>query len=156
SRSFSYHLDLQMRHDLTVQLDRNLEIAKLFDRFRKLQLAALDVEPLLRQRGRDVGARYRSVQRVGLADFSRDDDLEIGQPLGYGTRDLLLFGLPRLKLLPLALDLFLVAFRRKQGELAREQVVARVAVGNLHDLAAASQFLDMLSQNDFHRVPLSR
>ena len=65
-------------------------------------------------------------------------------------RDLLLFGLLRIELDLLALDLFLVAFGRQQRQLARQQVVARVAVGDFHDLAAASEVVDMFSQYDFH------
>ena len=37
-----------------------------------------------------------------------------------------------------------------QRQLAWQQVVARVAVGDLYHLAAASEVVDMLSQNHFH------
>ena len=56
---------------------------------------------------------------------------------GHGFRLPLLFGLARLHDLPLALDVLLVALGRQQRQLPRQQVVARVAVGDLDDLAAA-------------------
>ena len=67
--------------------------------------------------------------------------------------DLLLLGFLRLELPALALDLLPVAVGDEQRQLARQQVVARVAVGDLHDLAAAAEIVDVLSQNDFHRYP---
>ena len=45
---------------------------------------------------------------------------------------------------------FLLPVGHQQRQLARQQVVARVAVGDLHDLAAAAEVLDVLSKNDFH------
>src|SRR5215470_4166673 len=67
----------------------------------------------------------------------------------------LLLGLTRLHDLPLALDVFLVAFGCRQRELARQQVVARIAVRDLHDLATPPQFLHVVSENDFHDVSLA-
>jgi hypothetical protein len=64
----------------------------------------------------------------------------------------LLVRLARVHLLALALDVLLVALGRRQGELARQQIVACVAVRDLHDLAALAELLDELSQNDFHNV----
>ena len=49
------------------------------------------------------------------------------------------------------LDVAAIALRGRQRQLARQQVVAGVAGGNLHDLAAFAQILDVLSENDFHR-----
>ena len=42
----------------------------------------------------------------------------------------------------------------RQRQLARQQVVARVAVGHLHDFAAVPDVLDVVSKNDFHECPL--
>ena len=95
--------------------------------------------------------RHRAVQRLGLADLARDHDLDARHPRGQRLGDLLLLGFLRLELRALALDLLLVALGDQQRQLARQQVVARVAVGDLHDLAAAAEVVDVLSQNDFHR-----
>ena len=48
-----------------------------------------------------------------------------------------------------------VARRRRQRQLARQQVVARVAVGDLHDVAAPAEVLDVITKNDFHGSPPS-
>ncbi len=45
---------------------------------------------------------------------------------------------------------FLLPVGGEQGELARQQVVARVAVGDLHDFAAPTEIVDVVSKNDFH------
>src|SRR5438094_70321 len=146
------HLDV--RRDIGVQSDRNVEVAEPFDRLRQVQLAAIDLEPLGRQRFGDVGRRDRAVQRVGLADLLGDRDIERAQALDHRLGDLLLLGFFGHELPPLALDLFLVAFGRQQGELPRQQVVTGVAVGDLDDLASASQVVHVLTQNHLHICPL--
>ncbi len=63
----------------------------------------------------------------------------------------------RLELLALALDLLLVAVGGEQRQLPRQEVVARVAVGDLDDLAALAEMVHVFSKNDFHRIdPLIR
>ena len=131
-----------------------VELAELLDRLVQLQLAAVDLEALGGQRLGDVRRRDRAEQRLGLADLARDHDLDAGHAVGERLGDLLLLGLLGLELRALALDLLLVALGREQRQLARQQVVARVAVGDLHDLAAAPEVVDVFSQNDFH-VPRS-
>ena len=118
----------------------------------QLDLAAIDVETLGRQRLGDVGVGHRAEQRVGLADPPRDLDLDAGEPIGDRLRDPLLFGLFRVVLDLLALDHLLVARGREQRQLARQQVVARVAVGDFHQLAAPPEVVDVFSQNDFHEL----
>ena len=120
----------------------------------QLELAAIDLEALRGQRLGDVGRGDRAVQRFGLADLAGDDDLDVGQPIGDRLGDLLLLGFLGVELGALALDLLLVAVGRQQRQLARQQVVARVAVGDLHDLAAAPEVVDVFSQNHFHIQPL--
>ena len=70
----------------------------------------------------------------------------------FGRR--LLFGFLRIELHALALDLLQVAGRRDQRQLARQQIIARVAVGDLHDFAALPDVFDVVSENDFHVMPL--
>src|SRR2546428_1180571 len=152
--AFSDDAHLDMRRAIGVQSDRNVEVAKPFDRLRQVQLTAIDLEPLGRQRFGDVGRRDRAVQRVGLADLLGDRDIERAQAFDHRLGDLLLLGFLGHELPPLALDLFLVAFGRQQGELPRQQVVTGVAVGDLDDLASASQVVHVLTQNHLHICPL--
>ena len=44
----------------------------------------------------------------------------------------------------------LLPVSREQRQLARQEVVSGVAVGDLDDLAAIAQVLDVFSKNDFH------
>ena len=85
-----------------------------------------------------------------LEMVTRDLDLDVRHARGDGLGDLPLFGFLRVELRALALDLLLVAFGRDERQLARQQVVARVAVGDSDDFAALSQIVHVLSQNHFH------
>jgi len=85
-----------------------------------------------------------------FADLAGDHNLGAAEAIGDGLRHLLLLGLFRIELHLLALDDLLVAFGGQQGHLARQQVVARVAVGHLHEVAAASEVVDVFSQYHFH------
>src|SRR6185436_17731052 len=143
SRSLGHHLHLDRRRHATMQLDGEINRADSLDRLGELQLAPIDVEALLRQRLGDVGRGDRAVQRIGLADPAGDDNLDARQPVGDRLRDFLLFRFLRVELGALPLYLLPVAGRHRQGQLAREQVVARVAVGDLHDLAAIPEVLDV-------------
>jgi len=98
----------------------------------------------------DVAARHRAVQRFGFADLPRDLEVDRVEALGDRLGDLPLLELLGVELHALALDLLLVAVRGEQRELARQQVVTRVAVGDLHDFAAPSEVVHVLSENDFH------
>ena len=62
----------------------------------------------------------------------------------------LLFVLLGLELAALALDVLPVADRDEQRQLARQQIVARVAVGDFHDLATPAEIVHVFSQNHFH------
>ena len=69
-------------------------------------------------------------------------------------RDLLRL-LEALRLVPRALLLALAQLgdlrgRGRLGELARQQEVAREAAGDVDDLAAEADLLDVLQQDDFH------
>ena len=59
-----------------------------------------------------------------------------------------------LELHAFALDVLPVALGRHERELPGQQEVPRIAVGDLHDLAAAPEIVHVLSKNDFHRWPL--
>ena len=70
----------------------------------------------------------------------------LGQRLGLR----LLFRVADLGDLLLALDLPLVGVGHRQRQLARQQVVARVAGRHLDDVAAPAEVVDVFSENDFH------
>src|SRR5437867_8261713 len=150
--AFADDLHLHFGGEVAVQLDWDVEFTDLLDRLGQLDLAPLDLEALGRQPLRDVGRRHRAVERLGLADLARDHNLDRGQAIRHRLRDLQLVGFLRLELRAFALDLFLVAVGGEQRQLARQEVVARVAVGDFHHLAAAPQVVDVLSENHFHNI----
>ena len=60
------------------------------------------------------------------------------------------FQLARFSVFPLAFDLTFVSFVDRQGEFARQQIVASISLGDFDDVAPAPQMFDVFSQNDFH------
>src|SRR5258708_2165269 len=66
--------DLEVQRDLTVERDRHVVLADPVERLLQVDLAPIDLEALGGERGRDVAARHRSVQRFGFADAPRDFD----------------------------------------------------------------------------------
>ena len=90
-----------------------------------------------------VSPTFRLISRLSMA----------AEPFADRVGHFLFFGLDGVQLRPLALDLLLVPVGDEQRKLARQQIVARVAVGDLHDFAAASQVLHVLSKDNFHERP---
>src|SRR5262245_61506814 len=84
--------------DAAMQLDRHVDLADPLDRVVELELAPIDVEAFREQRFGDIGRGHRPVERFGLADLARDDDLEIGEPRRHRVGDLLLLELLRFEL----------------------------------------------------------
>src|SRR6266851_6508894 len=148
--SFSHDADLEVRRDVAMELHRNGVVAELLDRLRELQLAAVQLEAFGGERLGDVAAGDRAVERLGLADLAGNLDLDAGHPLRHCLGDLLILELFHVELHALALDLLFVALGRQQRHLPRQEVVARVAVRDLQQVAAASEMVDVFSQYDFH------
>ena len=138
--------------DVAMHLHRHLHLAERLDRIDQLDLALVHLEPLRLERVRDVGGRHRSIHHVVLADAARDLDLELLQPLRVRLGGRALLRVADLGNFLLALDLLLVRLGHREGELARQQKVARVSGGDLDDFAAATEIVDVLSENDFHDV----
>ena len=142
-----------------LKLDRNFELAELLDRLRQEACDAIDPRiPLCGERCGDVGRRDGAEQHLVLADLPGDLDFHGAHASGQALGDLLLFGFLRLELLALALDLLLVAVGGEQGQLAGQEVVACVPVGDLDDLAAVAEVVGRASSGRMTSivVPLIR
>src|SRR5260221_6111647 len=131
-------------------------LAQGLERFGHLDLPLVDLEALRLERGRDVRRGDRPVQRVVVADPAADLDLELADPLRDRLGRALLFEIARLGELLFPLDLALVVVGHDERELARQQVVPSIAGRDLHDVAAAAQVFDVLSEDDFHGCLLPR
>jgi hypothetical protein len=139
-----------------MELEWDGVLADRLDRFGQDQLAAIDLEALPLEEVGDVGRRHRAVQLVGVTDAPDDHDVDGVQARGDSLGLALLFRLALLDDLALALDVLLVAVGGRQRQLPGQEVVAGIAVGDLDDLAALAQFLDMFSQNNFIDLNLLR
>src|SRR5580765_1927185 len=142
--------DLQLRGHVAVQLDRDRRLAERLQRLGQVDLAAIDVEPLHRQRLRDVGGDDRTIELFGIADAAGNRQLGLRDPLRQRLGRLPVFGLARVGELALAFDQLLVPVGDEQGQLARQQKVARVAGRHLHHLATLAEVVHVLTKNDFH------
>ena len=129
-----------------MQLHGHHMFAEHLQRLSELDLATVDGQTAGRERFGDVRARHRTEQRVLVAHAPRNGDLERDQPrgqrLGFHDR-------PRRAPRPWPLCRIAARFsgRHREGQLAGQQVVARVPVGDLGDLAALAQVLDVLFQH---------
>jgi hypothetical protein len=74
------------------QAYRYLEVAELFDRLLQVDLAAIDLEVLRRQRFHDVLGRYRPEQLVVFARLLHDRHAHAVHQLGQVFRLALLLG----------------------------------------------------------------
>src|SRR5439155_6738000 len=146
-------LDLYRHHgrDGAGNPERDPVLAEGPNRLVQLDLALVDRLPeLLRERLGHVGGGHGPVEPALLANL-RVDLQRLGlEPLG----DLL--GLPLLasqaalgRLLS-SLDLFQGTRRGRDGEPTREEIIARIAIRHLFDLACPAQVLDVFAEDDFH------
>src|SRR6185295_3980907 len=78
--------DFELRGDVAVQLDWYGRRAERLERFGELDLPAIDLETVRRQRLGEIRRRHRAVELLGVADAPRDRQLELrdagGQRLG--------------------------------------------------------------------------
>src|SRR6185503_9166147 len=115
------------------------------------ELAAVDPDLLLLPEAvGDVRRRDRAEERAGWAGVDVEPQLE-GLEAGRDRAGLV----DALRLVPRPLRFALLelapqAGRRRLGEAAWQQEVAGVAAGDVHDLAAQAQLVDVLVQHDFH------
>ncbi len=133
-----------------MQLHRHVVLADRLQRLFERDLPPVDREALRLQLLRDIARRHRAEQMLVLADLPLEHQLNLVQ-LGRQrfSRRLLLRRLAHCGGLHL-LDHGLVGRRRFNRQLARQQIVAPVTVGNLHHIAAMSKLVDVFLQNDFH------
>ena len=59
------------------------------------------------------------------------------------------------QVLPFGLDDFQIAGSYGIGQLSRQKEIAGIAVGNLDDLAGASERIDGFAKNDFHNYSVT-
>src|SRR3989449_1567285 len=124
--------------------------------FRSVDLPFVHVQLLLREAALDITCRDRAVELVFFPDLYGKGELDAGEPLGLRHRRLLLHDPLLGQALRLVGDALLVGLGGRVSEPFGQEIVARVAVLHLHDLARPAQVLHVLSQDDLHRAPFDR
>ncbi len=133
-----------------MQAHDDLVDAQFLDRRGQDDLLAIDREA---RRGRGLGGvagADRAVERAAVGGGADHDELLALQALGH--RRGLAPGLEvlRLELLLLALEAGLVLLRGPERLALRQEVVARIAVLDVHDLAHLAELGDALQQDHLH------
>src|SRR6266545_2339158 len=147
---------LELRRDAGVEPDGYRVLPECLDRLVERDAPALDLDPGPAEEIGDVLGRDGPEE---LALLGRLAPLLVGEPLD-ALAHALRIGLDARRLgLLLALDVLQVAQVARGGgdrELLRDEVVARVAVGDVLDLAPASDLRDVVEQDDLHELTRRR
>ena len=145
-RGFLRNHNLQVSRDVLVQLDRDVELTDWSSAAHPAGSCGGRSRSPACQLSRDVARRDRTEELIVLADLALEGDLDsasASQPaLGCG---LFLHGAANGRFLHLHDD-GLVGKVASMARLLRQQVVAAVAVGNLHDVAAMTSFRRLPSE----------
>src|SRR5690242_8002232 len=135
---------------VSMQADGNAVDAQRTNWLVEVDLALLDHEALRLELVGDVRGSHRAEELALFADPRGERErhlLEFRRLLRSAGAALLLCLLQTLALL---LDTLAIAGRRLICEAARQQIVARVAGRNLHDVPRMTEVLNCLSEYDFH------
>jgi len=122
-----------------MQAHRHHELAERLDGLVERDAAPLDLDAVLREEAREVGAAHRAEEPALVGGLPALGEVQGLDGLGLALR--VRPELRRLRVLPRLdlLDVLEVRGGGVQGELLGQQEVARVAVGNVADLTAAPQ-----------------
>jgi hypothetical protein len=152
--ALGHHEGLHLDLDALEERDRDRVAADALDRVVEADLPAVDPDlPRAPDLVRDVRRRDRAEERPGGAGLHVEREHRLPQRV----RDRLgLVGRRRLVAGTLGVPLLELGDLRGRGplrQLAREEEVARVAVGHVHDLAPEAELLDVVEEDDVHRYP---
>ena len=133
------------------QADLHLGVAQLADRLVEHDLAAVELDAGLRQHGvGDVGGGDRAEELAALAGTRLHLDGLRTELRGDLLRRLAVARLLRLAAAPHRLGLRDDALGRLHRQTTRHQVVARVAVGHLEEVALLAERVDVFAEDDLH------
>src|SRR5712691_5009978 len=149
---FLFDDDLERAGDFLIDLCSHLVFPDDLDGLGELNLALIQLKALLGKSFGNVGRGNRAEELVAFAGLARKAQGHGGESLGLFLRGFALgggaFG-------ECGADFFEALQRRSCGfdaQLARQQIVARVARRDFHDLAARAEFFHIFLQNNLHRA----
>src|SRR5262249_16205230 len=142
---------LELSGDLRMQADWHAELAERLDRLIESDATSLDVELVLAEECGDVASSDRSEEPILIRGLPRHCQMQgfdgLRQLVGLGE---VLGGLAVLARLD-ALQVLQVRGRRRQRQLVRQEIVPRIAIRDIPDLAAPTKRGNVFEQNDLHR-----
>src|SRR5688572_11494583 len=136
------HPDLDLGLHVRMEPDRHAVNAQSLDRLMQVNLALFDAMTQRLELLDDVAGGDGAEQLALLADPRRKRERHLLKDRDLTLRLLSTRVFRGLESLPLRLDLLLVAFRRDDGDAARQEVVAGEAVGDLHHIARVPELFD--------------
>src|SRR5437764_1453211 len=137
--------------DVGVQFHRDLCGAELLQRLGELRLAPVELDTGLgANRVDDVRRRHRSEEAAFLAGSGSDLDPLPGQLVGQRLRPFAIARVPGFTVAAHRFALLHDTLGRLDRQAARHEVVPRVAVGDLDEVALATDVLDVVAQHDLH------
>src|SRR5712692_793250 len=152
--AFSLHHDLDRGGDVVVELCGHLVFPDQLDGLAELDLAFVHLVALRGERLGDVRRGDGAEQLIVFAGLARQRDTGRGEHLGLLLRALPLGGGALVQHGANFLQPLQIAGRGGDGELPRQQEIARIARGHFDYLAAGAQLFDVFLQDDLHRLSL--
>src|SRR5438105_4875927 len=144
-------LDGDRRDDLGVESHDDVGGTELLERLVQLDLATVELNARLRaHRVGDVGRGHRAEELAALARARPKLDLRAHETRRELICRAAIALLARRAVAPHALGLSNDALRCLQREPARDQEVARVAIGDIEQVALATEVVHVLPQDDLH------
>src|SRR6478609_7574909 len=149
-RSLLYDFNLEVDRNRTVKLDRNIERAERLERLGELDVLAIEGQAALLEGFGDVLARDRAVHLAFFTEGASDLHARTFELLGQLLRGRDLFALAGRSGLLELFDAGQIAGRRRHGEAARQQVIAREPRTNLNDFATSAEVVDVGLKQNMH------
>src|ERR1041385_7542826 len=147
--AFRRHSDLKIDRDFTMQSDRSCVLTDTLQRLAQMNAMTIDLVATLVQSLGNVHRRHTAIQRTLLARFPLELELERTDllRLAFSRRPFLRFFLQQRS--ALGLNAFDVAGGCFNCEIARQQIVTRIAGPDSYNLAARSEIVYIFTQKYF-------
>ncbi len=147
----------QVGDDVRMEIDPHGVVADGLDAAGEIDLPAVDLDALGRQRLHDLGGRHRAVEGAGFHRAPLQHEAQPADPCRDLRRRVALGGVAGVDLLALLLEHLQVAGRRFHRDALRKEEIAGVARLDLDDLSPPTAVAQVAHQDHLHRgLRLSR
>src|ERR1039457_6369966 len=149
-RCFFVDDNLELHGHVLVQLHRHVELADMLQRLIQLDFAAIDRHALMLELVCDVSRGHRAKELIALARLAGEAYGHALDLLRQSLSIALLGGSPPHRRGLHLLDDGAIGVGGFNRQLLRDEIVAAVALGDLHHFAAGAELRYVFFQNDFH------